>query len=116
MTQSTVTNIERISSGSEMPSMPTWYRALITSIHGSFAMNCSLLEWSKLKSAMIPMPTPRVASVVTSATTLAAVSSAFGSRRMMASPTAGRKTASVSAHSWNQFIAFLPRYRSRASQ
>ena len=54
------------------------------------------------------MPTPSVASVVTSATTFAAVSSAFGSRRMMAIPTAGKKIASVSAHSWNQFISVLP--------
>ena len=25
-----------------MPSMPTWYRLLMTSIHSSFALNCSL--------------------------------------------------------------------------
>ena len=33
-------SIERISSGSEMPSMPRWYRLLMTSIHGS--LTCEL--------------------------------------------------------------------------
>src|SRR3954453_10847313 len=63
----------------------------------------------------MPIPTPSVTRVVSSATVLIATSSAFGSRRMMAIPTAGTNTASVSAHSWNQFIAVLPTRRSRAS-
>ncbi len=38
---STVISIERISSGSEMPSSPRWYRAWMTSIHFSLTPNCN---------------------------------------------------------------------------
>ena len=54
------------------------------------------------------MPTPSVASVVTSATTLTSCSSARGISRTIAMPTAGRKTASVSAQSSNQSIETIP--------
>ena len=40
--QATTMIIDRIKSGSAMPSIPTWYRLLITSIHGSLAWNWSL--------------------------------------------------------------------------
>ena len=38
--QTTVMNIDRISSGSEIPSIPMWYREWITGIHCLFTTNC----------------------------------------------------------------------------
>ena len=46
MTHSTVMNIDSASSGSEMPSMPMWYRLLMTSIHDLSTTNWSLSDWS----------------------------------------------------------------------
>src|SRR3954464_10278595 len=54
------------------------------------------------------MPTPRVTRLASRAMTLAVVSSALGTSITSASPTAGTKTASVRAHSWNQFISRRP--------
>ena len=88
--------------------MPTWYRLWITSIHDSFAVNCSRPVWSKLKSARIPIPTARLASDAISAVTLAASSSAFGRSSTTAMPTSGMNTARVSAQSSNQSIAVRP--------
>src|SRR6476660_6435920 len=56
----------------------------------------------------MPMPTPSVTRLARSATTFAVVSSAFGTSITSASPTSGTKTASVRAHSWNQFISRRP--------
>ncbi len=38
--------IDRINSGSEMPSMPRWYRAWMTSIHCLFDLELQLSAWS----------------------------------------------------------------------
>src|SRR4051794_21684662 len=54
------------------------------------------------------MPTPSVTRLARSATTFAVVSSALGTSITSASPTSGTKTASVRAHSWNQFISRRP--------
>ena len=54
------------------------------------------------------MPTPSVTRLVTSATTFASCSSALGRISKIPIPTAGRKIASVNAHSWNQFILVFP--------
>src|SRR3954453_7368472 len=56
----------------------------------------------------MPMPTPSVTRLASSATTLAVVSSALGTSITSARPTAGTKTASVKPHSWNQFISRRP--------
>src|SRR3954469_5171663 len=56
----------------------------------------------------MPMPTPSVTRLVSSATTLAVFSSALGTSITSASPTAGTNTASVKPHSWNQFISRRP--------
>ena len=68
-------NIDSSRRGSEMPSMPRWYRLWITSIHGSFTSNWSG-ERSHSKSARIAMPMPSVTNDVTSVTTLISVSCA----------------------------------------
>ena len=39
--QTMTISIDRISSGSEMPSTPSWYRELMTLIQGSSTTNCS---------------------------------------------------------------------------
>src|SRR3954454_7426961 len=54
------------------------------------------------------MPTPSVTRLARSATTFAVVSSALGTSITSASPTSGTNTASVRAHSWNQFISRRP--------
>ena len=54
------------------------------------------------------MPTPSVASDVTSVTILTSSSCARGTSSTIAIPTAGRKTASVSAQSSNQSIVSIP--------
>src|SRR3954467_3939064 len=54
------------------------------------------------------MPTPSVTRLASRATTFAVVSSALGTSITSASPTSGTKTASVRAHSWNQFISRRP--------
>src|SRR6478735_2385530 len=56
----------------------------------------------------MPMPTPSVTRLVSSATTLAVFSSALGTSITSASPTRGTNTASVKPHSWNQFISRRP--------
>src|SRR6478609_8215760 len=56
----------------------------------------------------MPMPTPSVTRLVSSATTLAVFSSALGTSITSASPTSGTNTASVKPHSWNQFISRRP--------
>ena len=107
MTQQTVTSIVSSTSGSEMPSMPTWYRLWMTSIHRSLAVNCSRPS-SRLKLARMPMPTAAVTRVVSSATTLIRLSSAFGISSTITMPTSGMKTASVSAQLSNQSIGTIP--------
>src|SRR6478752_8239644 len=56
----------------------------------------------------MPMPTPSVTRLASSAMTFAVVSSARGTSITSASPTSGTKTANVRAHSWNQFISRRP--------
>src|SRR3974390_2732934 len=60
------------------------------------------------KSASTATAIPKVTSVVTSATTLTAVSCAFGISRTIAMPTMGMNTISVSAQLSNQFIGANP--------
>src|SRR6476620_8776126 len=56
----------------------------------------------------MPMPTPSVTRLVSSATTLAVFSSALGTSITIASPTSVTNTASVKPHAWNQFISRRP--------
>ncbi len=103
--QTITVSIDRMSSGSAMPSRPRWYRLLITLIHGSLTSNCIVPAALKSNRKRIPMPTAPVATAVSSAVALIAVSWACGIASTTAIPTAGRNTASVNAQSSNQSIA-----------
>src|ERR1022692_2754463 len=105
MTQSTTISIDRRRRGSEIPSIPMWYRALMTWIQFLSTLNWSFPPFPKLKSARIPIPTTSVASEAISAVTLMACSWARGMNSTAARPASGMNTASVSAHSSNQCMA-----------
>ena len=72
-------NIDRRSIGPPIPSSPISYRAFMSGIHDLFCANCKP-SWPMLYRAVIPTPTPKVASAVIKAVSFVANSFFLGKK------------------------------------